>query len=101
MLILVNITLGSILLGILTLPKELVNSARRYKRLSKDLLTCLLEWVGTSLLVSSVVMYFMAIFNIQLQIKGFSVLLCLTRLRFLISLMQVSSCQETLSHSGV
>lgn len=88
-------------MGILMSPKELDGCVCRYKRFSKELVTCLLERERPRLLVSSVMVYIMAIFNMQLQMEGFSVLLSLTMLKFLISLRQFCSCQETLSHSGI
>lgn len=83
------------------LPKELGSCICRYKRLSKELLTCLLERERTRLLVSSVMVYILAVFSMQLQMEGFSVLPSLTMLRFLISLMLFCSCQYTLSHNGI
>lgn len=59
----------------------------RYKKISKELLTCMLEWERTRLLVSLIVVYIVAFFNMQLQVEGFSLFLSLTILRFLISLM--------------
>lgn len=91
-------TLGIVLLGMLMLPKELGSCVCRYKRLSRELLTYLLEQGRTRLLVSSVVVYLLAIFIMHLEMEAFSVLqsfqprqcYSLTVFRFPISLMPFS-----------